>query len=438
MRLLRIEQCECKCMMAADVVWVAHDIGPVDVDVLIDVDLDGDLDILSRGSDEGRDGQFLLLRENLGADVFSEEVRVSETIRSWSKHVFYHGDRSIVIDFDLDGDQDVLVEEVYDFSEGAYFAFENVGGFFQFAGRLGLGESGSANLELGDFNRDGNVDVLVNRSNPFTGSSASLFVGHEAAVDLFSDALVPQEFPLQERTGEINGNAVFFDFDADGDLDVVSTHNYEPWTVGSSLSWYENIDNVFSERQLIATRETGWDEGDSRVAVGDVTGDGFDDIIWMGPTASLIPGTADGIGMETVLFENVARCGTFLADFDLDSDMDIMCYRSWYENLDGAGNFSSTPTTWSWERRVGPFDYDLDGDIDFVGDGAWLENRRVGDANNDGVFDSADLVAVLSKNTFETGAAATFNEGDWNQDGQFTTQDLVFAFQFGTYLSAPN
>ena len=175
--------------------------------------------------------------------------------------MFYHGDRSIVIDFDLDGDQDVLVEEVYDLSEVAYFAFENVGGFFQFAGELGLGESGFADLELGDFNRDGNVDVLVNRGNPFTGSFASLFVGHEGAVDLFSDALVPQEFPLWESTGEINGNAVFFDFDTDGDFDVVSTHNYEPWTVGSSLSWYENIDNVFSERQLIATRETGWDLG---------------------------------------------------------------------------------------------------------------------------------------------------------------------------------
>ncbi|MCA9200226.1 MAG: VCBS repeat-containing protein, partial [Planctomycetales bacterium] len=285
--------------------------------------------------------------------------------------------------------------------------------------------------------RDGNVDVLVNRGNPFTGSFASLFVGHEGAVDLFSDALVPQEFPLWESTGEINGNAVFFDFDTDGDFDVVSTHNYEPWTVGSSLSWYENIDNVFSERQLIATRETGWDLGNSYVAVGDVTGDGFDDIIWMGPTASLIPGTADGIGMETVLFNVGNQCRPFLADFDLDDDLDILCHNRWYENVNGKGDLSrraiSFPT-----RRMQPFDYDLDGDIDFVGDGTWLENRRVGDANNDGVFDSADLVAVLSKNTFETGAAATFNEGDWNQDGQFTTQDLVFAFQFGTYLSAPN
>jgi hypothetical protein len=59
----------------------------------------------------------------------------------------------------------------------------------------------------------------------------------------------------------------------------------------------------------------------------------------------------------------------------------------------------------------------------------------VGDSNRDGVFNSADFIAVLAAGEYEDLVDGNSNwlEGDWNHDGDFNTADLVFAFQFGSY-----
>ena len=59
-----------------------------------------------------------------------------------------------------------------------------------------------------------------------------------------------------------------------------------------------------------------------------------------------------------------------------------------------------------------------------------------GDANGDGRFDSADIVAVFAAGEYEdqTPGNSTFDEGDWNGDGDFDSLDIVFAFQAGTYV----
>ncbi|MEZ6115989.1 MAG: hypothetical protein R3C28_05380 [Pirellulaceae bacterium] len=88
---------------------------------------------------------------------------------------------------------------------------------------------------------------------------------------------------------------------------------------------------------------------------------------------------------------------------------------------------------------------DHDGDQDLVtvsnheGLVAWHENRVVGDSNNDGRFDTADLVRIFQAGEYrdEIAMNSTFDEGDWNQDGEFDSSDLVFAFQAGTYAFAP-
>jgi hypothetical protein len=111
-----------------------------------------------------------------------------------------------------------------------------------------------------------------------------------------------------------------------------------------------------------------------------------------------------------------------------------MCRDRWFENVDGRGNFDALaneiPILESDATRA---DYDGDGDLDVYGNGWWLENRRVGDANNNGAFDSEDLTAVLASGKYDSGEAATFDEGDWNQDGRFDSKDLVYAFQIGGY-----
>ena len=67
-------------------------------------------------------------------------------------------------------------------------------------------------------------------------------------------------------------------------------------------------------------------------------------------------------------------------------------------------------------------------------------DRLVGDSNNDGIFDSSDLVRVFQAGKYEdaTGQRASFDEGDWNGDGVFDSSDLVAAFQADTYAVGPN
>ncbi len=57
-----------------------------------------------------------------------------------------------------------------------------------------------------------------------------------------------------------------------------------------------------------------------------------------------------------------------------------------------------------------------------------------GDSNGDGQFDHEDLVQVMTAGKYETGEAATFEEGDWNRDGVFDSSDFICVFQLGTYV----
>ncbi len=65
-------------------------------------------------------------------------------------------------------------------------------------------------------------------------------------------------------------------------------------------------------------------------------------------------------------------------------------------------------------------------------DGGYLP----GDANRDGVFDSADLVLALQASEFEDQVSgnSSWEEGDWDGDGDFTTRDLVLAFEINRFV----
>jgi hypothetical protein len=115
----------------------------------------------------------------------------------------------------------------------------------------------------------------------------------------------------------------------------------------------------------------------------------------------------------------------------------------WYENADGQGNFGQQQviTAEAGGDAVYAADMDGDGDLDVLsvrwsdGKVVWYENRLVGDANDDGIFDSSDLVQVFQAGEYEDGIPnnSTYEEGDGDGDGEFDSSDLVFAFQAGIY-----
>lgn len=66
-------------------------------------------------------------------------------------------------------------------------------------------------------------------------------------------------------------------------------------------------------------------------------------------------------------------------------------------------------------------------------DGTVFVLGQAGDANDDGRFDSSDLIVMFQFGKFETGQAAVRVEGDWDGNGRFDTSDLVVVFQAGLY-----
>lgn len=88
--------------------------------------------------------------------------------------------------------------------------------------------------------------------------------------------------------------------------------------------------------------------------------------------------------------------------------------------------------------------YDVNAD-QLVNDGDhthWIKVERgtwFGDANLDGLFDSADLVAVFQAGEFEDGVPnnSTWATGDWNGDGEFESGDFVVAFSDGGFEAGP-
>ncbi|MCA9172036.1 MAG: hypothetical protein KDB23_30425, partial [Planctomycetales bacterium] len=93
---------------------------------------------------------------------------------------------------------------------------------------------------------------------------------------------------------------------------------------------------------------------------------------------------------------------------------------------------TSAPETSRWGFAVS-LSYSTDGLPDEA-DGTVIVLGQTGDSNDDGQFDTSDLIAAFAGGKFESDEAARWFEGDWNGDGRFDTGDLVLAFQAGTYL----
>ena len=110
---------------------------------------------------------------------------------------------------------------------------------------------------------------------------------------------------------------------------------------------------------------------------------------------------------------------------------------AWHPATDGDGPSleiinDTNPDLQSWSNR------DSWRASSRIGGTPGLRSSSPGDANHDGVFDSADLVQVFQAAEYEddTPGNSVWEEGDWNGDGDFTTSDLVVAFQTGGYVAA--
>ncbi len=156
--------------------------------------------------------------------------------------------------------------------------------------------------------------------------------------------------PIVISTIQTNGRSVFVgDIDGDLDLDLVSSSS------GSvTISWFENLDGqgTFSTAKILAADGLAVEE----LYGADIDGDNDLDIVAVTPGEDKVSWyeNLDGLGnfgsQQIISSTTLFPVSVYAADLDNDDDMDVLSispvyngtdegYLAWFENLDGLGNF---------------------------------------------------------------------------------------------------
>lgn len=376
-----------------------------------DLDADGDEDLLVAllgGSDDR-----LVVFENTGGPLLVQGP--SNDFEDLIKEIGF--DNLSLGDWDADGDLDLLGQGPATFSsELRVRALENLGGgVFAYSFNVFLGVGGRA-AGVADFDEDGNLDFLANQTLVFGDGTLT----SPLALDLPSN-----ERPTFAQDFEGEGDVDLIDFfDSSFDDIYRYTNDGTGEFVRSAPMLPEPIPSVV--------------DYDVPAAFGDFDGDGVAELLVSvsqvvlfqrihlvtrrfvddGTGTFVDGGNAGPLGVEVPLDQDL------LADMDGDGDLDVLGGGSIWFN-DGAGFFPAATVVVNG-GIVGAVDRDLDGDVDLVvrevsGTTSWI---RLATNDGSGNFSSAPQAAHPTSQTFRFA-----NYADIDADGDL---DLVLVTTQGS------
>lgn len=343
-------------------------VGSNPVSDLADVDNDGDMDMVVGLSEDGG----VRLYTNIGSAVsgqFSEaNMQVLGDVGLYAYPVF--------CDFDGDNDQDILVGR----DSHGFIYYQNNGSpavadwLVNSSAFSGLGNASYWNSpDLADLNNDGLYDLVYGTaSGPlqyYVNTGTALSPVWTANTNLFGGVL------------DVGGasSPVFYDFDGDGDLDMISGSQM------GDIKYFENTGTIHSPAWMEDSSYFSSIDHSiySAVAIGDVNGDGLPDAIIGDLSGNLYFHRNTGMGFieEAGVLPTISLGGWSvprLWDRDGDGDLDLATGNEagvmrYYQN-------QGTPTTPNFVETAGFFggidvgsngvpsfgDIDDDGDWDFV------------------------------------------------------------------------
>jgi len=262
----------------------------------IDVDGDGDIDVLSASVFDNKIAWY----ENDGNEFFTAHDITSYPNLAWAARSVY------AVDVDGDGDIDVLSASEGD-DKVAWYENDGNENFSEYA--ITTSADGVWSVYAADVDGDGDMDVL----------SAS---NYDDTVAWYENDGSENFTPHTITASAVWANSVYAtDVDGDGDMDVLSA------SFGNGeIAWYENDGNESFAPHIISVGEiiAFW------VYAVDVDGDGDIDVVSNGVVWYENDGnenfTANTIG-------DVAR-SVYVVDVDGDGDMDVVSDKiDWFENL---------------------------------------------------------------------------------------------------------
>lgn len=240
---------------------------------------------------------------------------------------------------DLDGDHDL---DVITFGAQLNW-YQNVDGLGSFGKKktIAITNAAAGALFTVDFDKDGDLDILVSASNILTVYQNTNGLGNFE---------VMQSFTL----GSVDLNpAVPSDIDGDGNIDIVCYYSNNVPTISEpKLVWFKNDGSGTFAQEKVITSVRNDLLATSLVNAEDLDGDGDQDIIlgyvnykkiaWLQNIDG--KGTFSAPKLITMLAGGLSSITT--ADIDNDGDKDIISTSDvdnqivWYKNTDGLGTFS--------------------------------------------------------------------------------------------------
>jgi predicted nucleotidyltransferase len=270
-----------------------------------DYDNDGDLDILLTGS------YIAKVYRNTG-NGFSEVYPGSLTGVGYSGAAWG--------DYDNDGKLDILLTGYDGFTHTAK-VYQNTGSGFSEVYPGSLTGVASSSVAWGDYDHDGDLDVLLTGDDGITVTSKVYQNTGSGFSEVYPGSL----------TGVLGSSVAWGDYDNDGDLDILLTGcaAYDLVDCTSRIAKiYQNTGSGFTE--VYAGSLTGVTWGSS-VTWGDYDNDGDLDILLTGqdsgdiPTAKIYQNTGSGFTeVYTGSLTGVGDSSAAWGDYDNDGNLDIL------------------------------------------------------------------------------------------------------------------
>ncbi len=280
-------------------------------------------------------------------------------------------------DFDGDGDLDLLLGTDWFFGPQPDLLLLNDGsGTFQDVTATHLNVTGTvvAEFAIGDIDGDQDLDVFVASSS--AGATPSKVYENDGT-GVFTDVTATTGLPALANLT----SAAFVDLDADGDDDLLADQGGSVFLPGVQFAFVNDGTGSFTDESATRLLESAPDLAGATHTFIDVDGDGDDDLLGTGLRIN------DGTGVFTAVASPFTDA--VASDVDADGDVDVWSENRVWQN-DGTGSFvdrtapppnpirvmpgsialvpSSVPLSDATARVVGlrAIDLDHDGDLDLV------------------------------------------------------------------------
>jgi len=295
-------------------------------------------------------------------------------------------------DYDNDGDMDILLSGNSDSDGPIAKLYRNDAGEFTEAG---FNHSCDGTVAWGDYDNDGDLDILLSEND-----STHVYRNNLGTFTDINAGLI----------GVSGGAIAWEDFDNDGDLDVLITGTSSGSFPVSKI--YRNQDGIFTDTSVGLT-----DVANSSVSWGDYDNDGDMDILITGSSGSRVYRNDNGFFTDIAAgLPNITNGSGSWGDYDNDGDLDILLTGSniskIFKNISGTFTDISAALPDLTYSSSAWGDYDNDGDLDILLTGTASTGRISGIyRNNNDIF--TEITTNLTGVNYSSASWCDYdNDGD--------------------------